>query len=89
LLRSARAAIDRGDAASALRLLDQYRAQHPKGTLRQEELANRVLALCALGNKAAARTAAAELERQAPDSPHLARVRGSCAGPGQNEPQKR
>lgn len=80
LLRSARAALDRRDAARALALLDQHRALYPLGTLQQEQLVTRVLALCVLGRDSEARAAARELKRAAPRSPHLARIRASCAG---------
>jgi hypothetical protein len=78
LLRSARVALDRGDGAQALRLLDAHEARFQRGTLYEERLASRVLALCAVGRIDAARTTAQELERAAPRSPHLPRVRASC-----------
>lgn len=82
MLRQARSALDRGEAAQALRLLDAHAARFQHGTLREERLATRVQALCALGLVDSARTAAQELERVAPRSPHLARVRASCiSGP--------
>jgi len=82
MLREARAALDRGDAAEALRLLDAHATRFRRGTLHEERLATRVQALCALGLVDRARLAAQELERVAPRSPHLARVRASCiAGP--------
>jgi hypothetical protein len=78
MLRSARAALDRGDAPQAMRLLDAHEAQFQRGTLYEERLATRVLTLCALGRADAARATAQELERAAPRSPHLPRVRASC-----------
>jgi uncharacterized protein HemY len=78
LLRSARVALDRGDGAQALRLLDAHEARFQRGTLYEERLASRVLALCAVGRIDAARKTAQELERAAPRSPHLPRVRASC-----------
>jgi len=78
LLRSARVALDRGDGAQALRLLDAHEARFQRGTLYEERLASRVLALCVVGRIDAARTTAQELERAAPRSPHLPRVRASC-----------
>ena len=78
MLRSARAALDRGDAAQALRQLDAHEAHFQHATLYEERLATRVLALCALGRVDAARSTAQELARAAPRSPHLSRVRASC-----------
>jgi len=78
LLRKARAALDRRDAAEALAMLDRYKARYPMGTLQQEQLATRVLALCLQGRYSVARAFARELERTAPQSPHLARIRASC-----------
>jgi hypothetical protein len=80
LLRDARAALDRGDPSRALVSLDAHASRFLHGTLYEERLATRVLALCAMGRIEAARVAAEELERAAPRSPHLGRVRASCIG---------
>lgn len=82
LLRAAHVALERGDAAGALALLDRYARTYPGGTLEEESLATRALTLCALGRAGEARGAARRLEGLAPRSPHLARVRASCAGDG-------
>ena len=82
LLRDAHAALDRDEPARALGSLDAHASRFPRGTLYEERLATRVLALCALGRIDAARLAAQELERAAPRSPHLGRVRASCIGGG-------
>jgi hypothetical protein len=79
LLRSARAALDAGEAERALALLGRHAQLWPEGVLAEERLATKVLALCALGRVAQARETAGELESLAPASPHLARVRSSCA----------
>jgi hypothetical protein len=78
LLRAARAALDRAEPSRALASLDEHGSHFPRGTLYEERLATRVLALCAMGRVDAARLAAQELERAAPRSPHLGRVRASC-----------
>ena len=78
LLRDARSALDREEAAQALRVLNEHEKRFQRGTLYEERLATRVQALCALGLVDGARSAAQELERVAPRSPHLARVRASC-----------
>jgi hypothetical protein len=80
LLRAARHALDGGDAAGALTLLDRYERAYPSGTLQEESLATRALTLCALGLVASAKDVARRLEATAPRSPHLVRVRASCAG---------
>jgi hypothetical protein len=80
LLRAARAALEAGDPEEALALLHRHARLWPQGVLAEERLATRVLALCALRRFAEARTAAHQLESVAPHSPHLARVRASCAG---------
>lgn len=80
LLRSARQALESKDAGGALEQLDAHAARYPRAALRQEALAARVLALCALGRQAEARRTAAQLARLAPRSPHLIRLADSCAG---------
>jgi hypothetical protein len=79
LLKRARAALDRKDPRAALAITDEYAAQFASGVMRQERLATRVLALCALHRRADAVDAKHELERIAPRSPHLMRLRTSCA----------
>lgn len=78
-LRSAYAAMERGDPARALVLLEQQSAAYPHGQLGQERAAARVFALCKLGRTAQARTAAARFLAQNPDSPLAERVRKACA----------
>jgi hypothetical protein len=79
LLRAAHLALDRGDAPTALALLDRYGDAYPNGILEEESLATRALTLCALGRVSAARDVARRLETVAPRSPQLVRVRASCA----------
>jgi hypothetical protein len=81
LLRAAHAALERGDAAAALAFLDQHEERFARGILTQERIATRALALCAAGRTSEARSAARGLLRLAPRSPHLARLRASCAWP--------
>jgi hypothetical protein len=78
LLREARAALDRKDPRTALRLLNRHAQRYPTGTLQQERLAARALALCALGRSSEASAAVHELARVAPGSPYLANVRAGC-----------
>src|SRR5262249_27210808 len=79
LLRDARAALQRHDARKALALTEEYAERFANGTMRQEQIATRALALCALGRRADAIAAKRELERIAPRSPHLMQLRASCA----------
>lgn len=81
LLRRADAARKAGNAALALALLNQHRAQFPNGVLAEEREAERVAVLCALGRQAQAHAAAASFLRAYPHSPLAVRVRASCAGP--------
>lgn len=80
LLQAARAALGGGDARGALALLRQHAREYPNGALVEERLASEVFASCALGARANAARAAAELTRRAPSSPLRARVLDSCAG---------
>ncbi len=85
LLRAARGALKRGNAAASLSWLDRHERSYPRGKLRPERLVTRVLALCELGRVAAARAAAAELRRVAPRSNYPRQISASCAGePGSN-----
>jgi hypothetical protein len=81
-LSAARLALHQGDAGRSLSILDAYAALHPRGTLEEERLATRILALCALGRSSAARAAAQSLERLAPSSPQWVTIDASCAGRG-------
>jgi len=80
LLRAARTALEGGDPEGSLALLLRHARLWPNGVLSEERLATRVLALCALRRFSEARTTAHQLESLAPHSPHLTRVRASCAG---------
>jgi hypothetical protein len=75
-LRDAHAAMQGGDPARALALLDEQQA---KGSaLREEREAARVLALCQLGRVDEGRAAAARFQKESPRSPLADRVRGAC-----------
>jgi outer membrane protein assembly factor BamD (BamD/ComL family) len=83
LVRDARAALRGGDAARSLALLDEHDRRFPGGALAEDCAASRVYALCALGDIARARSAAARFLANHPYSPHAASVRASCGAPGQ------
>jgi len=74
-LDHARAALAAGQPAQALRELDQYRVQSPRGALAAESVVLRVKALLALGQRAAAEVEANPLLLNAPQSRHAERLR--------------
>ena len=77
-MHDARQALQEGKADLALTLASSYASRYPRGVLHEEELAIRVLALCHLGRTAEATALADRLEKSAPRSPQLARIRMSC-----------
>jgi hypothetical protein len=79
LLERVQLALRRGDAGAALRALDAHRTDDR--VLLAERRAARILALCGLGRAAEARAAAAEFERQHPNSVQSAAIASSCANP--------
>jgi hypothetical protein len=81
-----------GDAAAALRALDAHHTDDR--VLLAERRAARILALCGIGRTAQARAAAAEFEKEHPDSVQRAMLASSCASSppvdaprGVNEPE--
>lgn len=79
LIGAAQAALGGGDTAGALEHLDRHAERFPDGVLAQERMAARAIALCRLERLEAGRTELARLDREAPRSPLLARVRSECA----------
>lgn len=79
LIAEAQSKLSEGAPARALALLDQHREEFPRGDLVPEREAARVLALCALGRSAEAKTVRARFEHDFSSSPLLARVRAGCA----------
>jgi hypothetical protein len=75
-LREIHEALQRGDAESALSMLDG--AKEGGQALREERSASRVYALCALGKTAEASAAIAEFLRLYPGSLQAHRVRNAC-----------
>jgi hypothetical protein len=76
-IESARAAVARGDASSALAILDDYRRAFPEGQFGPEALALRIEAVRASGDLARASALAAEFERRYPHHPLVSRVRSA------------
>lgn len=78
LLRAAREALGRKAPAAALQSLEQHARAFPAGHLVEERMLLRAQAQCELGERAAARAAAAELVRAFPQTPHAATVAELC-----------
>lgn len=77
-VQSAQRALARHDGSAALRTLAALDRAQPRGNLREERDALRVLALCAAGRADDARAAAAVFLSRHPGSPQAARVQGAC-----------
>jgi hypothetical protein len=80
-LDSARHAIDAGDAARALSILDGYAQRFAAGVMGQEASILRVEALVKAGDRSAAERAADEFLRKNPTTPYAARVRSLVGAP--------
>ena len=78
LLRDADGAILAADFARARELLESYERSYPRGVLREEDEAERVLLLCATGLTVDARNAAQRFLGAHPESTLSARVRSAC-----------
>lgn len=78
LLQRANAELRRGDARAALVTLADAARDHPHGKLQHARTLTRVLALCAAGERDAARTLAAGFTRAHPGTPYAARLVGAC-----------
>jgi len=74
-LDRARDALTSGNAAGALRQVDEYDRQFPRGALAQEAAALRIEALFQQGNRDAALSLAERFLASNPRSPHAARIR--------------
>jgi hypothetical protein len=79
ILSRAASYLEAGRASDALRAVDEHQRKFPNGVLKEERYAARVQALCALGRRDEAAGELARLSRIAPESPHVARARQSCA----------
>ncbi|UQA60850.1 hypothetical protein [Polyangium aurulentum] len=78
-LREAHGALNGGNPARALELLDAQSADFAGGQLREERAAARVLALCKLGATPGAVEEARRFLQDNPRSPLADRVRAACA----------
>ncbi|MGC4122313.1 MAG: hypothetical protein QM765_48575 [Myxococcales bacterium] len=66
------------DAAGALELLDEHVRSFPRGALREEQVAARVQALCALGRVPEARSETVRFLADHPHSPYATKLRAAC-----------
>jgi hypothetical protein len=82
----ARAALEEGDAARALRLVDEYEAHFRGGAFQQEADVLRVEALVRRGDRAGAQRAGARFLAAHPQSPHASHVRALLEGPDGTPP---
>lgn len=80
LLQAAQSHLRDHQPDQALSILDEHAASFPDGTLKEERLAARILALCGLGRVEQARAEAERFFQSATRSPHAGRIRASCAG---------
>lgn len=74
LIDSARASLLAGQPAAALRTLNAYRTQFPKGALRAEATVQRVEALIAVGDRRSAQTIGESFLTRNPESPYSRRI---------------
>jgi hypothetical protein len=79
LLRTADAALRRGDSAAALAALNKHAALYPKGVLSQEREGVRAIALCSGGNLSQGQSAAQRFLARAAKSPLASRIRSACS----------
>ena len=80
LIRDARQALRQGDAARALRLLDECRRSFPAGVLQQERERLAIEALAKSGRTQEAAARAGAFLRRYPDSPHAGEIRALGLG---------
>jgi hypothetical protein len=79
-LGEAERALQGGDPARALSMIDEQSATYQSGQLREEREAARIFALCKLGRTAEAEAARAAFLRDHPHAPTVDRVRAACGG---------
>ena len=79
LLRTADAALRRGDSAAALAALNKHAALYPTGVLSQEREGVRAIALCSGGNLGQGQSAAQRFLAHAAKSPLASRIRSACS----------
>ena len=75
LIEAARAGLAARDSRAALRALDSYASQFPRGSFGQEALVLRIRALDQAGDSARATAMAKSFVARYPASPHVARLK--------------
>lgn len=78
VLKGAERALDENEPNKALALLNRHEVTYGDGQLREDRMALRIQALCALGKTAQGRGEATLFEREFPTSNHLKKVRNAC-----------
>jgi len=78
LIKRAKSDLDSGQAASALRRLNDHAARFPRGVFASEREALRILAQCTSGASASSRSLAERFVRTHPRSPLVDRVTRAC-----------
>lgn len=79
LIAAAHAALSRGDAASALTILDEHARRFPRGALAPERKAARAMALCKAGRASEGQNEANALYGEGDKSPVAEKIRRACA----------
>jgi hypothetical protein len=85
-LDAARAALDRGDGATAIAALDRHDRAFPHGVLESEAAVLRVEALLSAGERARAQTLARQLLARDPAGPHARRLEAVVRSPDGSRP---
>lgn len=78
MLRKVRASILSGALSDAARVLDDYATAFPKGAMREDAEAYRIMVHCKRGENASSLLRA--FASRYPDSPHVARIEATCKG---------
>lgn len=78
LLKSAQQAVNNGDSATALALIQKHATKYPNGVLSQERLGMRAITLCRAGDSVQGAAAAKRFLANNPSSPISDRVRSAC-----------
>ncbi len=78
LIRRGQTALRDGEPARALRAFDQHALEFPQGILAEERMVKRIAALCKLGHKERARTAATQFLATHGTSPLASHARRVC-----------
>jgi outer membrane protein assembly factor BamD (BamD/ComL family) len=78
LLKRAQRAINAGDTATALSLLQQHATTYPSGVLGQERIGLRAITLCRAGQHDQGVSEATRFLKGNPSSPLAERVKSSC-----------